>query len=213
MPSFHDLVILFTRYPQIGKCKSRLIPALGAKGALKVHKQLVSHILKVLNTFLDSTGNTGLHIFYSGGTLKENRQWLGDTYILKKQQGNNLGERMANALLHGLDNKHNSVLIGSDCPGIQPHIIQDSLEALRQNDLVLGPAHDGGYYLIGVARNIPKETCRQLFEKIPWGTDQVFAQTLRHAETLALNTHILNKLHDIDTAEDLKYLHYCPNPE
>ena len=68
----------------------------------------------------------------------------------KQQQGDNLGERMANALIHGLNNKQSSILISSDCPGIRPHILEDPLKALEHNDVVC-PAHDGGYYLIGVA--------------------------------------------------------------
>ena len=213
MPSFHNLVILFTRCPQIGKCKSRLIPALGAEGAMKVHKQLVSHVLKELKRFLASTDNTYLYIYYHGGTLRDIQQWLGSGHLFKQQQGDTLGERMATALIHGLEKNQNSILIGSDCPGIRSRILADGLEALKHNDIVLGPAHDGGYYLIGVAQNMPQAKCRQLFEDITWGTEQVFAQTLIHADTMGLKTHILNKLHDIDTEEDLKYFHYCPNPE
>ena len=213
MPSFHKLVILFTRYPQVGKCKSRLIPALGAEGALKIHKQLVFHVLMEVKKFLTSTSNTDFRIYYDGGTVQQMQQWLGDKHTFRQQKGDNLGERMARALIHGLKDKQDTILIGSDCPGINPHILKDGIKALKYKDIVLGPAHDGGYYLIGVAGNISKSTCRQLFDKIPWGTEQVFAKTLQHTETLGLNTHILNKLHDIDTADDLRYFHHCPDSE
>jgi hypothetical protein len=213
MSPFHNRIILFTRCPQVGKCKSRLIPALGAEGALSVHKQLVLHVLKILKNFLASTDNTNLYIYYHGGTLREIRQWLGTEHPFKQQQGDTLGERMAAALIHGLEKNQNSILIGSDCPGIRSRILVNALEALQHNEVVLGPAHDGGYYLIGVAKNMSEAKCRQLFEEIHWGTGQVFAQTLKHANTMGLNTHILNKLHDIDTEEDLKHFHYCPSPE
>ncbi len=211
MPSFHKLVILFTRYPQVGKCKSRLIPTLGAEGALKLHKQLVSHVLMEVKKFLIFKNNTDFHIYHDSGTQQQMQQWLGDNQTFKQQQGDNLGERMATALIDGLKNNQDTILIGSDCPGITPHILENGLESLAKQDIVLGPAHDGGYYLIGVTGNMSKKTCRQLFEEIPWGTEQVFAKTLQHAETLGLNTHILSKLHDIDTADDLRYFHHCPD--
>lgn len=213
MPSFQKRVILFTRYPQVGKCKTRLIPKLGAQGALQIHRQLVAHVLKVLEHFLASSKSTSLYIYYYSGVQREMRQWLGNGYTFKQQQGNNLGERMADALIHGLINNYNCTLIGSDCPGIGTSLLNESLEALRHNNVVLGPSHDGGYYLIGVAANTPLETCRQLFADIPWGTRQVFSKTLKHAHTLGLNTYILKRLHDIDTAEDLKHFNYCPKPE
>lgn len=213
MPSFHELVILFTRYPQVGKCKSRLIPALGAEGALRIHRQLVSHVLIKVEKYLSSKNDTEFQIFHDGGTEKQMQQWLGNKHTFKRQEGDNLGDRMACTLIQGLKNKHNTILFGSDCPGINQNILGESLEALQCNDMVLGPAHDGGYYLIGVAGNISNNTCRQLFEDIPWGTEQVFAKTLQHADTLGLNTHILSKLHDIDTAEDLKYFHHCSDAE
>lgn len=213
MPPLAQLVILFTRFPQVGKCKSRLIPTLGAEGALKVHKQLVSIVLKEVKKFLFLNNSASCQIFHDGGTERQMKQWLGENYIFKKQQGEDLGERMATALLHGLLDKQNSVLIGSDCPDISTHTLEDSLMSLDENDVVLGPAHDGGYYLIGVAGNMADNTCRQLFEEIPWGTERVFAKTLQHADKLGLKTHILNKLHDIDTADDLKYFHHRSDAE
>jgi len=213
MPPFHKLVILFTRFPQVGKCKSRLIPVLGAEGALKVHKQLVTHVLMVVKKFLTSNNNTSFQICHDGGTEKKMQQWLGDENKFTQQQGKDLGERMAIALIHGLKNTQDTVLIGSDCPGISTHTLEDGLKSLNDKDLVLGPAHDGGYYLIGVKGNMANKTCRQLFEEIPWGTEHVFAKTLHHAEMLGLKTHILNKLHDIDTADDLRYFHHRSDAE
>jgi rSAM/selenodomain-associated transferase 1 len=213
MPPLPKLVIIFTRFPQVGKCKSRLIPALGAEGALKVHKQLVFHMLKVVKKFLFLSNSTSCQIYHNGGTERQMKQWLGNDNIFKQQQGEDLGERMATALIHGLKNKKNSILIGSDCPGINTHTLEDGLNSLDGKDVVLGPAHDGGYYLIGVSGNMADNTCRQLFEEIPWGTEHVFAKTLQHAEMLGLKTHILSKLHDIDTADDLKYFHHRSDAE
>jgi uncharacterized protein len=213
MPSFHKLVILFTRYPQAGKCKSRLIPALGAEGARDIHRRLVSHTLNRIENFLSSSTCTDFTIFYNGGSPQQMQKWLGNNYICKQQQGNNLGERMATALIQSLANRQDTILIGADCPDIDSAILEEGFQSLANNTLVLGPAHDGGYYLIGVAGNLDPVVCKKLFEKIPWGTDTVFSRTVAQAESLGLRTHILSKLHDIDTEKDLKYFHHCSHTE
>jgi uncharacterized protein len=213
MPSFHKLVILFTRFPQVGRCKRRMIPSLGAKGALNIHRQLVSHILNRLTIFLSSHADIDFTIFYYGGSQQQMREWLGSSHTCQEQQGDNLGERMADALLQSLKNGQDTILIGSDCPDIDAATLKESFQALTNNDIVVGPAHDGGYYLIGVAGNLDPAACRKLFEKIPWGTDTVYSRTVAHTENLGLRTHILSKLHDIDTEEDLTYFHHCSHPE
>ncbi len=213
MPSFQKLVILFTRYPQAGKCKTRLIPALGKDRAMMVYKELVSHILKRLNTFIASTTNTDLTIFFTGGSEQSMQEWLGHDYTCKQQQGKDLGERMAMALIFGLNRKQDTLLIGSDCPGIDAAILKEGFQALQNNDLVIGPAHDGGYYLIGIAGTLNPTVCSQLFTNIPWGSSIVYSETIALTERLGLRTHILKKLHDIDTEEDLHYFYHRPHPQ
>lgn len=213
MPSFHKHVILFTRYPQVGRCKSRLIPSLGAEGALNIHRQLVSHILNRLLLFLSSNADTDFTIFYDGGSQQKVQEWLGKSHTCKQQQGDTLGERMAAALIQGLENRQDTILIGSDCPDIDAAILDEGFQGLTNNNIVIGPAHDGGYYLVGVTGSLEPAACRKLFEKIPWGSDTVFSRTVARAENLGLSTHILSKLHDIDTEEDLKYFHHCSHTE
>lgn len=213
MPSFQKLVILFTRYPQAGKCKTRLIPALGANGALTVFTELVSHILKRVDTYTDSTTDTDLSIYYTGGSEQQMQRWLGHKYNFRQQRGNNLGERMAAALAWGLHKRRDALLIGSDCPDIDPALLDEGFLALQSNDLVIGPAHDGGYYLIGTSSDLDPGLCNKLFKDIPWGGSTVFSETIALAETLGLRTHILDKLHDIDTEEDLRHFNHCPHPQ
>ncbi len=213
MPFFQKLVILFTRYPVAGKCKTRLIPALGAEGAVGIHRQLVSHILREMDTFISSRNTTELAIYYDADSLQQMQDWLGRSYTYNRQQGDDLGQRMADALIHGINRQQNSILIGSDCPGINRSILNEGFDALKQNDIVLGPARDGGYYLIGVARNTQPAACKQIFEKIPWGTDTVLSKTLAQTKKLGLRHYLLSRLHDIDTAEDLKHFHHCSHPE
>ncbi len=212
MPSSRDLVILFTRYPQPGRCKTRLSPTLGDDAAIKIHRQLVAHILKELNASI-IRDNTELSIYYDGGSRIEMREWLGSSYSFAQQEGKDLGERMANALIRALEQGKNVILLGSDCPAITTSLLQEALEALKQHDMVLGPAHDGGYYLIGLAQNVPGDSCCKLFKQIPWSTSQVLAKTLERAEKLGLHIHSLPTLHDIDTAEDLKHFHHYSHPQ
>lgn len=213
MPSLQNLVILFTRYPVAGKCKTRLIPALGAEGAVRIHQQLVSHMLREINTFISSQKTTEFALYHDADSLQQMQNWLGRTYTYKKQQGDNLGQRMAAALIHGISRKKSSILVGSDCPGINSSILNEGFDALKQNDIVLGPAYDGGYYLIGVSRTIQPAACKQIFEQIPWGTDTVLPKTLAQTQKLGLRHHLLSRLHDIDIPEDLKHFHHCSHPE
>lgn len=213
MPSSQDLVILFTRYPHPGKCKTRLIPQLGPEGAVRIHQQLVTHTLKTLTDFFTWKNNTEFIIYHDSGSRQKMEKWLGSNYRYREQQGEDLGQRMAAALLYGLNNAQNCILLGSDCPDITKSILDEALQALRQQDMVLGPAHDGGYYLIGVTNTVEPESCCRLFEEIPWGAETVFAKTLERATRLGLAPHILKRLHDIDDASDLQYFHHCSHPE
>ena len=213
MPFAQDLVILFTRYPSPGRCKTRLIPQLGQEGAAVIHRQLVTHTMKTLSDFFTWKNNTEFIIYHDGGSRRKMENWLGSNYLYKEQRGEDLGQRMADALTYGLGKKQNCILLGSDCPDITDSILTEALQALKQKDMVLGPAHDGGYYLIGVTNTIKADICSQLFEEIPWGGDTVFAKTLKRAEKLGLEPHILKKLHDIDCTEDLKHFHHCSHAE
>jgi uncharacterized protein len=212
MPSSQDLVILFTRYPRPGKCKTRLIPVLGAEGATRIHRQLVTHILQKLSHFVHRN-NTELSIYYADGSLTEIETWLGKSYSFFQQEGKDLGERMAQALTQALSQGRNVILLGSDCPAITASLLHEALTSLHHHDMVLGPAHDGGYYLIGLARNVSSSCCRNLFRHIPWSTPQVLSMTLKQVQEQKLHLHMLSKLHDIDTAEDLKYFHYHSHPQ
>ena len=212
MSSLEDLVILFTRYPYPGKCKKRLIPAFGNAGAANILKQLVEYSITTLNTFSSLHANTPYHIYYYGASTSDMEQWLGEKSYTK-QQGNNIGERMADALITELQTAKNCVLIGSDCPEISPELLKEAFRALQQNDLILGPAYDGGYYLIGVKNSSKATAIRQLFRDISWGSDRVLLETKQRADDLNFRVHLLQKLHDIDTPDDLKHFHNYSHTE
>jgi glycosyltransferase A (GT-A) superfamily protein (DUF2064 family) len=105
------------------------------------------------------------------------------------------------------------LLIGSDCPALTADIMAEAFMALTTHDLVLGPAFDGGYYLIGTRRESSSVICRTLFQDIPWGTDTVYPITKNRAEQHQLRCHTLTRLHDIDTPTDLRYLDHHPHPQ
>ncbi len=212
MSSSGDLVVLFTRYPSPGKCKTRLIPAFGKKGAANILRQLVEYSITTLNTFSSLHADTTYHIYYNGASASDMEQWLG-RHIFTQQQGKNIGERMADAITRELQTAEKCVLIGSDCPDISPEILQEAFQALEEYDLILGPAYDGGYYLIGINNSSKATAVRKLFRDISWGSDRVLQETRQRADDLNFRVHLLQKLHDIDTPDDLKHFHHYSHPE
>lgn len=202
-----DQLILFTRYPQPGQAKTRLIPALGDKGAANLHRQLTEHCIKQIVPFHKSTGQV-LTIFYTGGPERQMREWIPDIPLIK-QQGDTLGEKIITAFTHlQKTGKHHILLFGSDCPGLNTEVIQQALKQLGSNDLVLGPTFDGGFYLIGINATYPNENLNTLLANITWGTDKVLQQTIARAKMLGNAYTLLPPLHDIDLPEDLEHFNY-----
>ncbi len=187
-------LIIFTRYPIAGQTKTRLIPALGAAGAADLQRQLTEFTLRQVRSLTQD-----ISIYFSGGNLAQMQHWLGSSWQYQPQTGTNLGDRLSNAFQQSVTQGYQStVIIGIDCPELNPEILQAAFANLQDHDLVLGKAHDGGYYLIGLQHNV-----NELFTEMRWGTDQVFAETLRRSQSLNLKTKILPTLHDIDYPEDL----------
>lgn len=192
-------LIVFTRYPEPGKTKTRLIPALGPDGAADLQRRMTEHTLRLVPQ-LQRSCPVSVEVCYDGGSLDLIREWLGRDLSYAAQGGGDLGERMARAFDQAFDaGTEATVIVGTDCPGVTADLLRTAFEALRQNDLVLGPANDGGYYLIGLCRAIP-----QLFAGIHWGTDKVLQQTLETAKSLELSVTLLERLDDVDRPEDLR---------
>ena len=139
--------------------------------------------------------------FYPPDARQEVVRWLGDEHTLVPQMGNDLGDRMGNAFkevfFQGFDRV---LLIGSDIPDLPNRLIDEALAALKNYDAVLGPSHDGGYYVIGFRRNafLP-----QVFSGITWGTPEVFEQTMGILRKANLSVYTLSVWRDIDTIADL----------
>ncbi|MBF2057843.1 MAG: TIGR04282 family arsenosugar biosynthesis glycosyltransferase [Cyanobacterium sp. T60_A2020_053] len=192
-------LIVFTRYPEVGKTKTRLIPAIGAEKATILQKELTE---KTLQTVLQVKEDLDLKIYFSGGNLKLFEDWLGKDLAYFPQEGKDLGEKMFSAIeTNYFMSPQGAIIIGIDCPFITPDILLQGLRALDNHDMVIGEAEDGGYYLIGLRK--PK---KELFTNINWGTDEVFQRTMQKAKNIGLKVYNnLPVLRDIDRPEDLDY--------
>jgi hypothetical protein len=198
-PAERCAVIVMTRYPEAGKVKTRLIETLGDKNAADLHQRMAEHTMSTLKPLHDIEA-ADLFVFFNGGSIEQMQRWLGSTFTYQSQQGNNLGEKMGNAFAYIFRSGYNrAVILGTDCPDIEGATVIQALKYLRSADLVLGPAEDGGYYLLGLNQTIP-----QLFEGIEWGSDRVLAQTTQQAKQQNLSIEYLHPLRDIDTPADLE---------
>jgi rSAM/selenodomain-associated transferase 1 len=194
-----ETLILFTRYPEPGRTKTRLIPALGRDGAADLSRRMTEDALREAR-LLAARRNTTLKIYYEGGDVAQMAEWLGDDLIFVKQAEGDLGQRMARAFSENCGTEDGSaVIMGTDCPDLSAAILWRAFDLLLRNDLVLGPADDGGYYLIGL-----RSACDELFQDMPWSTDEVFSRTIGRATTLGLSFTRLETLRDIDRPEDLR---------
>ncbi|OLP17396.1 hypothetical protein BST81_16505 [Leptolyngbya sp. 'hensonii'] len=193
----HQLII-FTRYPEAGKAKTRLIPAIGPQGAADLHRQLTEQTLATARTFQQQHPLT-ITVAYTGGDEPLMRTWLGPDLNYQQQSQGNLGDRMADAFRVAFATGAGKVVImGTDCPAVTVQHLTKAFQFLAEQDLVLGPAIDGGYYLIGLRTPMP-----ELFQGISWSTEQVLAQTLTIGASLHLTMTLLPPLQDIDQPTDL----------
>ena len=194
-----ETLIIFSRYPEAGKTKTRMIPALGAVGAAQLQQEMTEHTLTTAKKLSDTAGNVSLEVHFAGGNRQLMEQWLGKDINYFPQVAGDLGARMQLAFAAAFDNKSDRVvIIGIDCPDINLKILNLAFTGLKKHDLVLGAAEDGGYYLIGLSRLIP-----ELFCNINWGTSVVFQQTKTIANNLKLSIDYLPVFRDVDRPEDL----------
>ena len=190
------LLIQFARSPVPGKVKTRMMPALTPEQASDLHSELVTWTCERLCR----AGVGAVELWVSGDTghpVIEYCRSLGVAAV-RSQAGNDLGERMCNALADGLARYKQVILVGSDCPSIDTDYLFDAVSALSSHAVVLGPANDGGYVMIGMGQVYP-----QLFSGISWGQSSVYAETVSALENLGLSWASLQSLPDIDRPEDL----------
>jgi hypothetical protein len=193
-----SILIVFTRWPEPGESKTRLIPVLGADGAADLQRQMTLHTIAHARE-VARREHVALEARFAGGTADRMRQWLGGGMDYYPQGEGDLGARMEGALRDAFSRGAGRVvLVGTDCPGLDAAVMRSAFAALRRKDVVLGPATDGGYWLIGLRQHAPA-----LFADMPWGTDAVFERTRDRARSLGLSVHTLGPLPDVDRPEDL----------
>jgi rSAM/selenodomain-associated transferase 2/rSAM/selenodomain-associated transferase 1 len=191
-------LIIFTRYPEPGKVKTRLLTKLTADQAAKLHKEMAEFTLKWARSYFRKKPDS-IEIRYEGGDEQRMRSWLGQEFGYSSQGPGNLGDRMIRAFdqnfLKGISH---ALLVGTDTPQLTACHAKLAYESLKRHDVVLVPTEDGGYCLIGIKRLEPA-----LFDSIEWGTHTVFDETLRKAKELGLSVKALEPLQDVDLPEDV----------
>lgn len=205
MPSLENLkypdteILVFAKAPIMGQVKTRLIPAIGAESAVRLYQQMLQQTLKLV---VDSAF-CRVRLLCAPDTSHPFFQSLSSNYDvpLDPQEGNDLGERMFNAASRRLNEFKNVILIGSDCPEMSASHLEDVINIMAQgeSDVVITPAHDGGYVLLGLRRIDPG-----LFEDVNWGTEAVMSQTRSALEQLRWHWKEMEPLKDLDTFEDIK---------
>lgn len=192
MTESENALIIFTRNPELGKCKTRLAKTIGDEAALEIYKHLLQHTADVAKKI-----KADKYVFYSENILQDDI-WDAKHFRKKLQKGHDLGDRMYEAFseLFSLNYK-NVCIIGSDLLDLNPKIIEDAFNRLNENEVVIGPSEDGGYYLLAM-----KKLHLEIFKNKAWGTETVRASTLKNLENNKVS--LLEELNDIDTFEDIK---------
>lgn len=199
----NSCLMLFTRYPEAGNTKTRLIPHLGAAQAAELQRWMTTSMAKEMDALRPDVER---QIHFSGGGLSKMQSWLGRQFTYLPQFAGGLGHRLHQAFVGNFCSGMEAVVaIGADCPQLNTRHFEQAFKLLKTHDVVLGPAADGGYYLIGL--NQPQA---KLFDNIAWGTSAVFGQTIAIANTLNLSVAILEQLRDVDRPEDLELLDRIP---
>ena len=186
------LLLIFTRNPELGKVKTRLAKDIGDQKALDIYKFLINHTVSVTKNL-----PVAKHVYYSVQIHNEDF-WNEEYFDKRKQHGTDLGIRMENAFQDSFTEGYEQVIIiGSDLYDITQEEITAAFDTLENHDAVIGPATDGGYYLLGLKQVIPA-----VFTNKSWGTDTVFQQT--KADLADQNTAFLSPKNDVDYLSDIK---------
>jgi len=199
----NNLLLIFTRNPELGKCKTRLAATVGDKTALEIYTFLLEHTAKITSRL-----NVKKKVYYS--IYKgENDIWNETVYEKAVQEGEDLGIRMANAFKDGFKAGYkNIIIIGSDVFNLSSADLNNAFTALEKSDYVVGPAEDGGYYLLGMRNFTPS-----LFKDKVWGTETVLADTL--SDLRGQQMVLLEERNDVDRYEDIKdiaaFQHFLKN--
>ncbi len=190
-----NALIVFVRNPELGKVKTRLAKTMGDEKALKVYKKLISHTHDIIKNI-----DCDKYVFYSDEIIA-NDLWENNIFQKELQAEGNLGDKMAAAMEKTFLKNYDSVtIIGSDCFNLEQNHVENAVSSLMYNDVVIGPAKDGGYYLLGM-----KKFYEDLFDVEAWSTSTVFDETLQICKSKFLQVVILQTLSDVDVEADVSF--------
>jgi hypothetical protein len=193
-------VILFVKLPEKGRVKSRLAQHLNEDLVLRLYENMVLDTIDML-----IKGRFPFRICFTPPDARDRIvEWLGQGYRAFPQNGDDLGDRMENAFEHVFSGGAEDVLlIGSDIPGLTAAVMDEAFTALLKNDAVIGPAGDGGYYLIGFKKGSFEPN---IFHDMIWSTKTIFRETMDRLHKASLKVQVLQELTDVDTVEDLRMI-------
>lgn len=194
-----EMLLIFARYPEPGKVKTRLVPELGRVGAAKAYRGMIEQVVKTVRSLRRSSILPVICVV-PADRIPEMVNWLGLDLIYTGQSWGDLGNRLNHAFAWGFAQGAQRVAaIGTDCIELTAELIEKAFDQLQDHDAVLGPASDGGYYLIALRRHEP-----EAFRDIPWSTGQTLAVTESRLANAGASLCQLQLLKDIDTWEDLQ---------
>jgi hypothetical protein len=203
MSDLPERLIVFTRYPEPGTTKTRLIPVLGPEGAAELQRRMTLQVVQAAEQLRKDRPLT-VEIRYEGGSTARMQEWLGAGFACHPQGDGDIGRRMAQGFAQAFEaGCRRAVIVGSDVPGINPVLMAEAFDRLRRHDLVFGPAVDGGYYLIGCNAACFRNGVPYLGAGIGWGAAGVLDQTLAILRAMGLSHALLALLTDVDRPGDL----------
>ncbi|MCK4753412.1 MAG: TIGR04282 family arsenosugar biosynthesis glycosyltransferase [Planctomycetes bacterium] len=194
-------VIFFVKYPTAGRVKTRLAEQVGEKEATRIYESFVVDLLATLRNL----NVRSIRIFFNPPEAREQFcQWLGEEHFYVQQEGSDLGEKMKNAFRFVFaEGFSKAVVIGSDSPDLPEDFLKQGFKALDDCDAVIGPANDGGYYLIGFSKG---GFLSEAFKGVEWGGGDVFERSVGILQEHGRNARFLPRWYDVDTLEDLEAL-------
>jgi len=193
-------IIVFIKFPAEGKVKTRLAKTMGNKFAVSLFRVCAEHTFSELLK-VEEMGSDLFFFCSEQNEIEQVMEWAGNNFKYYSQQGRDLGIKMYNAFNTVFKEGYKkAIIIGTDTPDISMNIIQSAISVLDNYSVVIGPANDGGYYLLGF-----KSKLIDLFSGIEWSTNSVLDKTIEKLNKSNLNYYILDELTDIDTLEDLQY--------
>ncbi|MFW9891584.1 MAG: TIGR04282 family arsenosugar biosynthesis glycosyltransferase [Candidatus Thorarchaeota archaeon] len=198
MNAFRPGIFIMMKYPEAGKVKIRLAESIGKEAATDLYRAFIQDTLSTVQAL-----TVPFHIaVYPPESKKRFAQWLGPSYQFFLQQGSNLGERLLNGFSMMFKKEYQQVIaLASDSPDLPVEILQRAVSSLQTHKAVIGPASDGGYYLIGFSHDF---FLAEVFEDIPWSTEIVYRETLSRIESVTSQVCILPEWEDIDTKTNLR---------